>query len=315
LPQATTSSLEALQAYARALDEGRINPRLEAIPHLKRALELDPNFALAQAQLSGTYANTGQSALAPEWSRKAFDSGPRQRARTHLISWRITAMPPGWDKGLELARSWTAAYPRESTAFNSLGFAAWSLGQYQQAIALRNDAPDPKSLAPVANLAAALMSLNQFDEARKALTDARAAGIDHFAIRQKYMLAFLANDTAGMARELDEVLAKPEGPRASNWEPRIAVFGGRIQNAHEGFRRSVEATSRARLTELSGLYSAQDALSHAIVGQCAEARSEAPRHRGEPRHHAGGGGPRCVVQPMPRRRTFRRTGATVSTRS
>ena len=280
LPQATTASLEALQAYARALDQGRINPRLEAIPHLKRAIELDPNFALAQAQLSGTYANTGQAALAPEWSRKAFELRDRVSERErYLISWRYYRdATQAWDRALELARSWTAAYPRESFAFNSLGGAAWTLGQYQQAIdPLRESMRlDPKSLAPVANLVATLTSLNQFDEARKVLNDARAAGIDHFAIRQEaYILAFLANDTAAMTRELDGALATPEGPRASNWQPRVSVFGGRLQNAHEGFRRSVEATSRARLTELSGLYSAQDALSHAVLGQCTEAKREA----------------------------------------
>jgi hypothetical protein len=71
LPRATTPSLEALHAYALALDEGRINPRLEAIPHLKRALEIDPDFAMALAMLSGVYA-TNQTALAPELSRRAF---------------------------------------------------------------------------------------------------------------------------------------------------------------------------------------------------------------------------------------------------
>ena len=89
------------------------------------------------AQLSGMYANTGQSALAPEWSRRAFELRDRVSERErYFISWRYYRdATQAWDKGLELARSWTAAYPRESFAFNSLGFAAWSLGQYQQAIA------------------------------------------------------------------------------------------------------------------------------------------------------------------------------------
>jgi eukaryotic-like serine/threonine-protein kinase len=280
LPRATTPSLEALQAYARALDEGRINPRLEAIPHLKRALELDPNFALAQAQLSGTYANTGQSALAPEWSRKAFELRDRVSERErYLISWRYYRdAVQAWDKGLELAEAWTAAYPRESFAFNSLGAAAWTLGQYPQALAPLRESMrlDPKSLAPVANLVATLTALNQFDEASKVLGEARAAGIDHFAIRQEaFILAFLRNDAAAMTRELDEALARPEGPRASNWQPRVLAFGGRLQGAHEGFQQSVAATSRAQLTQLSGLYSAQDAVAHALVGQCTEARREA----------------------------------------
>jgi len=280
LPRATTPSLEALQAYARALDQGRINPRLEAIAHLKRAIELDPNFALAQAQLSGTYANTGQPALAPEWSRRAFGLRDRVTERErYFISWRYYRdATQAWDTALELARSWTAAYPRESFAFNSLGFAAWALGQYQQAIApLRESIGlDPRFISPTSNLAATLTALNQFDEARKVIDGARAAGIDHIAIRQEaYILAFLEHDLVGMARELDAALAKPEGPWASNWQPRISAFSGRVEKAHQEFRRSVAATSQAKLVELSGLYGAQDAVTHAVVGQCAEALREA----------------------------------------
>jgi serine/threonine protein kinase len=280
LPQATTPSLEALQAYARALDQGRINPRLEAIAHLKRALELDPNFALAQAQLSGTYVNTSQSALAPEWSRKAFELRDRVSERErYFISWRYYRdATQAWDKALELARSWTAAYPRESFAFNSLGSAMWSLGQYQRAIApLRESIRlDPKFISPTANLAGTLTALNQFDEATTVIDEARAAGVDHIAIRQvAYLLAFINNDSAGMTRELEAALAKPDGPLASNWQPRISAFGGLIEKAHDGFRRSVSATSEASMTQLSGLYRAQDAISHAVVGQCADARPEA----------------------------------------
>ncbi|MGH9419986.1 MAG: hypothetical protein ACRD3J_08440, partial [Thermoanaerobaculia bacterium] len=272
--------LEALQAYARALDQGRINPRLETIPHLKRAIELDPNFALAQAQLSGAYANTGQPALAPEWSRKAFALRDRVSERErYFISWRYYRdATQAWDSGLELARSWTAAYPREPFAFNSLGFAAWALGQYQHAIVpLRESIRlDPKFISPTSNLVATLTALNQFDQAKTVLASARNAGIEHIAIRQEaYLLAFIENDTASMTREMDAALATPEGPWASNWQPRISAFGGHLAKAHEQFRGSVAAVSQAHLTELSGLYSAQDAISHAVVGQCEAAQREA----------------------------------------
>jgi eukaryotic-like serine/threonine-protein kinase len=110
LPRATTPSLEALHAYALALDEGRVNPRLEAIPHLKRAIELDSNFALALALLSGVYANTNQTSLAPELSRRAFALRDRVSERERFfISWRYYRdAAQAWDKALELAQSWTA---------------------------------------------------------------------------------------------------------------------------------------------------------------------------------------------------------------
>ena len=89
LPRATTPSLDALHAYSLALSEGREVPRLESIPHLKRAIELDPTFAMAQAQLSSVYANTGQSALAPAFSEKGVRAArPGERTRTlfHLLA-------------------------------------------------------------------------------------------------------------------------------------------------------------------------------------------------------------------------------------
>ena len=133
LPRATTASLDALHAYALALDEGRMNLRLEAIPHLKRAIELDPDFAMALAQLSGVYANTSQTALAPELSRRAFALRDRVSERERFfISWRYYRdAAQAWDKALELAQSWTTTYPREAFAFNSLGVAYTYLGQYR----------------------------------------------------------------------------------------------------------------------------------------------------------------------------------------
>jgi tetratricopeptide (TPR) repeat protein len=135
---------------------------------------------------------------------------------------------------------------------------------------------DPKFFAPRLNLLWTLTALNRFDEAKKVLEEARANKFDHIGFLQDaYILAFIENDTTGMARALDAALAKSAGPWATNWQPRISAFGGQIEKAHEDFRKSVAATAQANFTELSGLYSAQDAISHALVGQCTEARGEA----------------------------------------
>ena len=53
LAEATTSSLEALKQYSEA---GRVQQEqgdAAAIPYVKRAIELDPNFAVAYASLGG----------------------------------------------------------------------------------------------------------------------------------------------------------------------------------------------------------------------------------------------------------------------
>ncbi len=133
LARATTSSLEALHAYSLALDNGSVNPRLEAIPHLRRAIELDPNFALAMALLATVYSNTGQTSLAPEYARKAFELRDRVSERERFfISYRYYRdAAQDWTQALDLSRSWTATYPREAFAFNSLGQSFLRFGQYR----------------------------------------------------------------------------------------------------------------------------------------------------------------------------------------
>src|SRR5207302_5239780 len=70
LEQATTPSLEALQAYTLG---GKSGDFPTAIPFFQKAIQLDPNFAIAYDQLGGAYGSIGERALAVENTRKAFE--------------------------------------------------------------------------------------------------------------------------------------------------------------------------------------------------------------------------------------------------
>ena len=279
LPRATTPSLEALAAYSLALDEGRVTPRLEAIPHLKRAIELDPNFALALAQLSGVYTNTNQTALAPEFSQRAFDLRDRVSERERFfISWRYYRdATQEWDKALELARSWTTTYPREAFAFNSLGSALIRFGQYDQAIEPYRQALrlDPKFAPPYSNLAGTLMALNRFDEAKAALQDGTARGIEFAGVhRISFMLAFIDGDSVAMSRHLDASIGVRRTNAAFGWQALASAFGGRLAAAHEQFRRGVQMAIQGGFTEVAGGLAIQDGETHAIAGLCGPTMSE-----------------------------------------
>ena len=213
LPRATTPSLDALHAYSLALYEGREVPRLEAIPHLKRAIELDPTFAMAQAQLSAVYANTGQTALAPAFSRKAFELRDRVSERERFfISWRyFRDAIQAWDKALELARSWTATYPREAFAFNSLGSALIRFGQFEQSVQPLREAIrlDPRFVPAYSNLAATLLALDRPAEARAVLQQVVDRQLDFIGARRlSYFLAFVQGDAKTMARELESSVGR-----------------------------------------------------------------------------------------------------------
>ena len=279
LPRATTPSLDALNAYSRALYEGREVPRLEAIPHLKRAIELDPTFAMAHALLSAVYANTGQSALAPAYSLRAFELRDRVSERERFfISWRYYRDAiQAWDKGLELAQSWTETYPREAFAFNSLGSAYIRLGRFEQSVQPFREAIrlDPKFIPSYSNLAASLLALSRFDEARAILQQAADRQLDFNGVRRlSYLIALVQGDAKTMARELESSVGVGETNAAFGWQAHASEIAGRVTEAHEQFRRGIQMSLQGNFQEVAAGLTMEDAEMHATVGQCTEALSE-----------------------------------------
>ena len=279
LPRATTSSLDALQAFSLALDQGRLTPRLESIPHLKRAIELDPEFAMAHAQLSGVYANFQQSLLAPEYARKAFALKDRVSERERFfISWRYYRdAAQAWDKGLELARSWTTTYPREAFAYNSLGSAYLRFGQYDQAVEPFRQAIrlDPGFVPPYGNLGATFMALDRYDDAKAVLQQAFDQKLEFAGARRIfYLLAFVQGDPDTMAKHLEVSIGIRNTNAAFGWQGHTLAFGGRMQDAHDQFRRGVQASLQRDFKEVAAQLGAEDAEAHAIVMQCGPVAGE-----------------------------------------
>jgi len=280
LARATTPSLEALHAYSLALDDGRMNLREEAIPHLERALELDPQFALAQATLSGIYANTGRTAEAPEYSRRAFELRDRVSERERFfISWRYYIdSAQAWDDALALATVWTRTYPREAFAFNSLGIASAAFGRHEPAVnAFRTAVQiDTRFLPPHGNLVGSLVAIGRYDEAQSAIRETRAQGLDAASLyRAEYVMAVIREDSAGMATALTGARNTPDAVAPSfNWEAHTNAFGGRIQSAHALFQHAIEQANSAGRIEQAAQWSAEDAETHALAGDCATARRE-----------------------------------------
>src|SRR5438876_1121249 len=181
LEQATTSSLEALQAFSLGQTAHQKLDDEGAVAHLKRAIELDPNFAMAYATLGVVYSNLTQGTLSEQNLRKAFDLKDRasERERLYITAHYYDELQRDSDKTVETYQQWINTYPRDDVAIDNLALRYESLGQYDKALTTASEASrlNPKDGFAYQNLAAAYMGLNRFDEAKAVLEKAEAQGL------------------------------------------------------------------------------------------------------------------------------------------
>ena len=249
LEQATTSSLDALKAFSQGQaahhkldDEG-------AVPYLKRAIELDPNFATAYATLGVVYSNQTQSALSDENLRKAFDLKDRasERERLYISAHYYDEMRRDADKSIEIYEQWKKIYPRDSVPRDNLSLRYAAMGQFEKALANAIEAMrlDPKDNYAYNNLASAYERLNRYDEAAAILDKARVQNIDLSAgFFSKYDLAFIKGDEAGMQQALDMQKGKALEPIMLAIKGQGEYFHGKAQSARQTFGQSVSVAQR-----------------------------------------------------------------------
>ena len=254
LQQATTSSLEALKAFTMG-DETRNHSDLGAIPFYQRAVELDPNFALAYARLGTSYGNIGQSGLQEEYEKKAFDLRDRASERERLyITAHYYTDSEQLEKGIAAYELYRQTYPRDITPYNNLSIIFYGLGQFDKALQSARDGlqMDPNSVFGYANTAAAYAALGRVDEARAIMNSALQRNLG--GPSPHLFLAFLAwsqNDPATMEQELSKARdLSPEGRLlATAFRANLNAYDGRMRGARELLSQLRDSTLAAHLQE------------------------------------------------------------------
>jgi eukaryotic-like serine/threonine-protein kinase len=237
LEQATTSSLEALQAFSlgQVQHQGLHDDR--AIPYLKRAVELDPNFAMAYATLGVVYGNLGAKTLNREAMNKAFDLRDRTSEREKLyISAHYYEATGEVEKAASIYEQWKQAYPRDNVPDDNLALLYAALGQPDKALAnsLQAMQIDAKDVFAYQNVAGSYVGLGRYDEARAINEQAVARKTNSFStILIDYTLAFIRGDQAAMKRNLDSVAGTGDEPYLLGLESNGEYFEGRVREARE----------------------------------------------------------------------------------
>jgi eukaryotic-like serine/threonine-protein kinase len=280
IEQATTSSLEALRAFALGDEQRNRGDELEAIPFYRRAIELDPNFALAHARLAVVYSNNGQLDRANEASQRAFELRDRvsERERFYITEKYYSNVTGEIDRRIETLELWKRTYPNDATPRNNLAVTFLFIGQYERAIEEAREAMrlNPNLATPASNLSGAFMSLNRYDEARQVLEQALAqrpnAPVYH---RDLYGLAFVRGDNAEMEGRLAWFAGRPVEHVAYRLRAETAAFGGRFRQAREFNRRAIELLRNRNLNDNAAQAMTYAAMVEAVVGNCQEARATA----------------------------------------
>ena len=277
LEQATTPSLEALQVFSLGWNIQRLNGDAAAVPFLQRATNLDPNFAMAYAALGTCYYNLGETILAMENTKRAYELRQALSAREKLYieSEYYEFVPGDLEKARQANELWAQSYPRDSVPAGNLSYLYGTLGQYDAALleatrALNLDA----SGVAYANLGSSYLSLNRLPEARVAAEGAQAKNFDSPTLRfNLYALAFLQNDATGMEQQIAWSTAKPgvEDVMLAA-EADTAAYAGRLRKARESSRRAVLSAEHAEEQETAAAHQAIAALREALFGNPGEAR-------------------------------------------
>jgi eukaryotic-like serine/threonine-protein kinase len=278
LAEATTPSLEALQAYSR----GRIIDNIgdsDPVPQFQRAIELDPNFAIA-------YANLGFFTGRVDYLQKAYALRDRvsEREKFYIEAHYFDTALGNLEKAQKVYELWAQIYPRDWLApsnlaryiFPLLGEYDRALDESRQFIGISPDHPFAYEC-----LLVSYMYLNRFEEARKIAKEAKAKNLDSRSTLYLYPLAFLQNDAAGM----EQVMRWGKGDVGVEWrgEARVedvllsfqsntAAYTGQLERAREFSRRAVTAAARVGEKRNAASYETQAALREALFGNVAEAR-------------------------------------------
>ena len=278
----TTPSLEALQAYTlgnRTTDVA--NDYAAAIPLFERAISLDPNFAMAYLRLGQAYQPLSELARCAENTRKAYELRGRtsESERLAISSFYEMVVTGNLEAARTSYQAWQQSYPRDDEPPTNLWTIFTFMGDYEKAraSALQAWKINSGSGNNSVNLTYSYQWINQLDQAKALVQDARAHHVDSpwFAL-VLYNVDFLQHDAAGMERQVGDATGKPGvEDQILFLESETAAYNGEFSKSRELTRRAADAAERTNEKETAAEYLGHSAVREALVGNMDAAKQDA----------------------------------------
>ena len=280
LEAATTSSLEALKEFSLGQGAHSKFDDESAIPHLKRAVDLDPNFAMAWATLGVVYNNQTDSQQAKSCIQKAFDLKNRasERERFYISGHYYDTVTRQLDEGAQLLEQWKQTYPRDTVPRDNLALLYSSIGQHDKSLsnALEAMQLDPKDPFAYQNAAAAYQYLNRFEEARTIAEQGIAQKVGSWSLHMTLAyVAFATGDETALQHEVEGSVGKVHEPVLFWIRAESQCALGKLQLARQSYAQARSSAEARHYKDLAVGIMLNEAACDAAAEFTAEARKQA----------------------------------------
>jgi serine/threonine protein kinase/tetratricopeptide (TPR) repeat protein len=281
LADATTSSLEALQAYSTGRKIAVEKGTDAALVYHQRAIQLDPNFATGYDQVAGDYRSLGEVGRASEYERKAFElrEHASERERLFITARYYVDVTGELDKAAQAYQQLIDDYPRYYRGYYNLGSVYSEQGKYEKAVDVTRPAMQlaPDAVAPYEALANLLLALQRLDEARQAIRAGQERKLDDFILHNAlYALAFLGADSSATVQQ-QQWFADHPGVESFglSLDSDSEAYAGHLGKARELTKRAVDSAIRADSKEVGAIWWENAALRGAAFSNTGEAKQAA----------------------------------------
>ena len=282
LEQATTSSLEALQAFSLGQSQHQKTRDDLAIPYLKKAVELDPNFAMAYATLGVAYSNLARSTEGTEALKKAYELRDRasEREKLYIEAHYEDEVMLDPDKTLAIYAQWRQTYPRDTVPYDNAALVSQSIGQFDKAMELATQSLkiDPRDPYGFDNLAGSYEGLNRFDEAKAVAQQALELKLDsagtHFVLTD---LAYMRGDQAAIDHELQSSRGTDIEPFLLFWNANWQCVLGKMSASRTFWQQARQEALAGGAKDFAGILFVGEAQNDLLLGYTTEARQNATR--------------------------------------
>ena len=282
LAEATTTSLEALKAYSLGWKLAASNGDAASLPHFQRAIAIDPKFAMAYASLGRVYGDIEDPALSRESTGKAYRLRDRASdAEKFFITASFELQVTGnQEKAQQTCEAWAQTYPRELMPHLFLARLIYHpAGKYDEAIEESRKAIEinPDFAVTYHHLACGYQCRDKPEKAEDTLRRASERKLEFpFFLVQRYDLAFLKGDQAGMEREAALGRGKSVAEESIlDHEALVLAYSGHLKHARSMSQRAVDLSLQLAQRETAALWETGAALREAFFGNTAEAKKRA----------------------------------------